>query len=385
MSTVEHHTSRYFTGMKVEVEIPLPDTRVFRDWAIINEVDEDLVSLQLSRDILPEGVSLRVGQVLTITSQSDGTSYDCRAFIVSKGYEQDLLLRFTSGLIYDKLREFYRVDVFLPIQFHLLDDQNPAAVKEQWEAQRKLRREEEAAKEKSRLEAKRIKLQSGERIRSQKNQDGGFADEPAILPEDTPQEAPQDNEYYESWGAVTTLAVNISGGGLRVFTNQKFNMDELVLLEAYVPSSRCIVDIIARVVFTSYSTSTEDEESDNVTGMQFVFIDEAARSAINTHIGSIQLKRIRQFKGFTDVEPITDIVESSQKKHYAYIDSIDDSAGTGNQEQIHKPKMQKMLLVLFFACVIGLLLFYFFGYSTIHPKNQIQDMFENSIRKIKGN
>jgi hypothetical protein len=371
--------------MKVEVEIPLPDTTVFRDWAIINEVDEDLVSLQLSRDMLPEGASLRVGQVLTITSQSDGTSYASRAFLVSKGYEQDLLLRFTSEMIYDKLREFYRVDVFLPIQFHHLEDQNPATVKEQWEAQRKLRREEEAAKEKSRLEAKRIKLQSEERIRSRKNQEGSFLDEPAILPEEKPQEVQQDNEYYESWGAVTTLAVNISGGGLRVFTNLKFNMDELILLEAYVPSSRCIVDIIARVVFTSDSNSAEDEKCDSVTGMQFVFIDEAACSAINTHISSIQLKRIRQFKGFSDVEPITDTVESSQKKHYAYIDSIDDSARANHQDQIHKPKMQKLLLVLFFAFVIGIMSFYFYGYSDNHPKNQIQDMFENSIRKIRGN
>lgn len=371
--------------MKVEVEIPLPNTRVFRDWAIINEVDEDLVSLQLSRDILPEGVSLRVGQVLTITSQSDGDTYACRAFLVSKGYEQDLLLRFTSGMIYDKLREFYRVDVFLPIKFHILDDQNPVTVKEQWEAQRKLRREEEAAKEQSRLEAKRIKLQKEERVRSQKNQEGCLLDEPVILMQDKHQEAQQDNEYYESWGAVTTLAVNISGGGLRVFTNQKFNMDELIMLEAFVPSSRCIVDIIARVVFTSYSTIPEDEKTDNITGMQFVFIDEAARSAINTHISSIQLKRIRQFKGFTDVEPIADIVESSLKKHYAYIDSIDDSVRTDHQDQIHKPKMQKMLLVLFFACVICLLFFYFYEYSANLPKNQIQDMFENSIRKIKGN
>jgi hypothetical protein len=385
MSTTEHQTNRYLTGMKVEVEIPLPNTKVFRDWAIVNEVDEDLISLQLSRDILPEGVSLRVGQILTITSQSDGNTYARRAFIVSKGYEQDLLLRFPREMIYDKLREFYRVDVFLPIKFHILDDQNPANVKEQWEAQRKLRREEEAAKEQSRLEAKRILLQTKELERSQKKMEGLFLDEQIILPQEKPQEEQQDNQYDESWGAVATLAVNISGGGLSVFTNQKFNMDELILLEAYVPSTRCIVDIIAQVVFTSYSNISEDEKTDNITGMKFVFIDEAARSAINTHISSIQLKRIRQFKGFTDVEPITDIDVSLQNKHYAYIDSIDDSVRKDHQDQIHKPKIQQVLLVIFVLSVICFLFFYFYEYSVTHPKSEIQEIFENSIRKYRGN
>ena len=102
MSDAGQYTSRYFTGMKVEVGIPLPDSKVFRDWAIISEIDEDLVSLQLSRDMLPAGVNLRVGQILTIRSESDGQAYSCRAFIVSKGYEQDLLLRLTGEIVFEE-------------------------------------------------------------------------------------------------------------------------------------------------------------------------------------------------------------------------------------------------------------------------------------------
>ncbi len=381
MNTTTHHTSRYFTGMKVEVKIPLPNSRDFRDWAIISETDEDLVSLQLSRDILPDGVTLRIGQVLTISSQSDGETYSCRAFIVSKGYEQDLLLRFTSETFSNELREFYRVDAFLPIRFHVLYDQNPANVKEMWEAQRKLRRDEEAAKDRVRLEAKRIALRTLERARALKIEDGDFPDGPDALQQDERNGEQQENTYYESWGNVTTLAVNISGGGLRIFTNQKFNIDELILMELYVPSSRQIVDIIARVVFTDCSSFAEDNSANISTAMQFVFVDESARSALNAHISSIQLRRIRHFKGFADVDPATRNASSSDK-HYAYIDSIGVSGEIDQQDQIHKLKIQKTILLVIVGCIVCLFCFYFYRYSIKHPKNEIQDIFENSIKKL---
>lgn len=378
MSTSEHHTTLYFIGMKVDVEIPLPNNKTFRDWAIINEIDEDLVSLQLSRDILPEGVNLRVGQVLTVTSQRDGTIHTCRAFIVSKGYEQDLLLRFKSETISNELREFYRVDAFLPIKFHLLHDQNPVNVKQQWEDRLKLRRDEEAARERNRLEAKRIKLRSEERAKELKILEGYFLVEPATLPQDKPQEEQQYNDYYDSWGEVTALAVNMSGGGLKIFTSQKFNLNELIMLETYVPSTESLIDCIARVVFTNYSDNTKDDKSQICTAMQFVFIDEIARSAINNHICSIQLRRIRQFKGFTDVEPATDNAVSSSDKHYAYIDSIDVSEKT---DPVQKYNSRQVLLVILFVSVICLLCFNIYSYGVKHHDKQIQEIFEKGINK----
>lgn len=381
MSLMAHHTPRYFSGMKVEVEIPLPNTRVFRDWAIISETDEDLVSLQLSRDILPDGVTLRVGQVLTVNSQTDGNKYSCRAFIVSKGYEQDLLLRFTSETIANEMREFYRVDAFLPLRFSILNDQNPANVREQWEAQRKLRRDEEAARERSRLESERIKLRMEERDRALKIEAGASPAETALSIVDRQNEALQDYQYYLSWGTVTTLAVNISGGGLRIYTDQKFYPDELVMLEAYIPSSRSIIDITARVVSTN---SGENEETGGSVAMQFVFIDESARSAINSHISNIQLKRIRQFKGFTDVEPATGNSIATSDKHYAYIDSISVSEKTDPQKQIKSTRVRYVVIAVVFFCVVGLLFSYFYRYVLEHPKSEIQKIFEKGIRKYGG-
>lgn len=387
MSDAGRYTNRYFSGMKVEVGIPLPNTKVFRDWAIIDEIDEDLVSLQLSRDMLPDGVNLRVGQILTIRSESDGQAYSCRAFIVSKGYDQDLLLRLTGEIVYDELREFYRIDAFLPIKFHTLDDQNPAIVKKQWEERRKQRLEEARIREQRRLDAKRERLWAEERARERKLLEGTFPDgQTGPFSTGKPREEPEDNPYYESWGSVTSVAINISGGGLKILTNQGFETDEFLLLEIFVPSLSCIVDIVARVVFSNHNDTAGDEGNCFNTGMQFVFIDERTRFAINSHVSGVQIRRIRQFKGFADVEPLNIYNAAIPDKHYAYAGGVDAGDEMDNSRQINRKKIiQQVVLGLFFVCVVGLLWFYFSAYVVKHPKNQIQDMFETGINKFKGN
>lgn len=380
MSDAGHYTSHYFTGKKVEVGIPLPNTKVFRDWAIINEIDEDLVSLQLSRDILPDGVNLRVGQILTIRSESDGQAHSCRAFIVSKGYDQDLLLRLTGEIVFDELREFYRIDAFLPIKFYTLHDQNPASVKKQWEERRKQRLEEERIREIRRLEAKRERARAEERARERKRQEGASPEEPAVpFPTGKPREEPEDNPYYKSWGSVTSVAINISGGGLKILTSQGFETDEFLLLEIFVPSLSCIVDIAARVIFSNRNESISDDGNCFNTGMQFVFIDERARFAINSHISGVQIRRIRQFKGFADAEPLS--IDTTDK-HYAYTGKIDADNEIADSSRFNRKKIiQYTILGLFLICVAGMLYFYFSAYAVKHPKNQIQDMFETGIRK----
>ncbi|GFE59713.1 PilZ-like domain-containing protein [Geobacter sp. AOG2] len=383
MSDAGHYTSRYFTGMKVEVGIPLPNTKVFRDWARINEIDEDLVSLQLSRDMLPAGVNLRVGQLLTIRSESDGQAHSCSAFIVSKGYEQDLLLRLTGEIVYDELREFYRIDAFLPIKFYALHDQNPANVKQQWEERRKQRREEERIRELRRLEARRERLRAEERAREQMLMEGASSvGQNGSFSNDGGREEPEDNPYYESWSSVTSVAINISGGGLKILTNQGFETDELLLLEIFVPSLSYIVDIVARVVFSDHNDTAGDDGNCFNTGMQFVFIDERARFAINSHVSNVQIRRIRQFKGFADVEPLNIDPLAIPDKHYAYAGSVDADNETDNSARISRKKIiQQVALGLFFIGIISILYFYFSAYAVKHPKNQIQDMFETGIRK----
>ena len=376
MSLNEQNTNPYSVGMKVEVDIPMPDNKTFRDWAIINEIDQDLVSLQLSRDLLPFGVNLRVGQMLTIRNETDFQVFIRRAYIVSKSVNQDLLLRLTGEILFDKLREFFRIDAFLPIRFHRLHDQNPVNVRQLWEDQKKQRQENEFKKE-------------NETALPETADEKYFSDEQAREPTSdiaavSAQDKEKDGEYYDPWGDISSIAVNISGGGLKISTDQKFESDELILLEIFVPSARRIMDVVARVIFSTPDETAEKTSDRFNTGLQFIFIDELTRSSISNHISNLQLQRIRQFKGFADVEPIKADSQVDLDKHYAYLDTLNAGDATKNPERGARKKLVQIALAALLVFVIGIICSYFSYYVITRPKNAIQNMFEAGIKKLRG-
>src|SRR5665647_270917 len=201
--------SRYFpVGKKVGVGIPLPNADVFKDWAIIHEIDEDLVSLQLSRDDLPEEVSLHYGQILELRGGSDENGYCCRAIVVSEGDARELLLRLIGEVVSDELREYYRIDAFLPIKYYVSREQNIDRLHKQWDERR----------------AHRLQL---EIEATDQRWGGSLPSKNATLPHErhhqdfvevandvnVPEQSPSKKESPDSWDTIIPLAANISGGG----------------------------------------------------------------------------------------------------------------------------------------------------------------------------
>lgn len=351
MSDVEQYAGSFSAGMKVGVGIPLPNAEIFNDWAIIHEIDEDLVSLQLSRDELPVRVSLHVGQILELRGGKEGNGYSCRAIIVSEGYAKELLLRLIGEIVSDELREFYRIDAYLPIKYYISKEQNPELLKKQWQIRREHRFEFDLS-------------------RKQRPWDSEFVDGAAELPQEKRQEDDDgDDDLFESWDTIIPLAANISGGGLRIMTHQAFDYGEYVLLEILVPAPRRIVDAVVRVVFANRNYAAgEDHEYFN-TGLQFVFIDERDRDSIINHISTVQLKRIRQLR------------EKYLFRAPLYADEED--AGQ-TEEGINWTELGKKILVwAAMISIVLLLINYFKHYAVEHPKNEIAEKFENELKKYR--
>jgi hypothetical protein len=350
MSDMDQYAVSFTAGMKVGVGIPLPNAEVFNDWAIIHDIDEDLVSLQLSRDQLPVRVSLHVGQILELRGGKEGNTYSCRAIIVSEGHAKELLLRLIGEIVSDELREFYRIDAFLPIKYYISPEQHPDILLKQWEKRREQRIDRELA-------------------RKQRRWDSEFVDGAAELPQEKRQEEDDsdDGQDDESWDTIIPLAANISGGGLRIMSHQGFEQGEFVLLEILVPAPRRIIDCVVRVVFANRNYAAGDDGEYFNTGLQFVFIDERDRDSIVNHISSVQLKRIRQLR-----------------EKYLYRSSLDmdeeesgPAAATINWVDIGK----KIFVWAVMIAIVVLLVTYFKNYAVEHPKNEIGEAFENALRK----
>lgn len=346
MGDFDQYANFFTSGMKVGVGIPMPNAEVFRDWALIHDIDEDLVSLQLSRDQLPVNVRLHVGQILELRGGQDGSGYSCRAIIVTEGDEREILLRLIGEIITDELREFYRIDAFLPIKYYIPNEQHLEILKDEWEARRWKRQEKELER----------KLQRW---------DGAIIGTSANLPQERHQEAPVEEDTDEAWDTIIPLAANISGGGIRVITHQHYEIGTILLLEMLVPGPRRIVDSVVRVVFATRNYAAGKDQEYYNTAMKYIYIDERDRDAIINHISTVQLKRIRQLR-----------------ERYLFRSAADDVEG----ELLSSGRRwvligRRAVFTLLFLAIMLIMILYFKHYSVQHPKNEIEETFEGGIRR----
>lgn len=361
MSDFEHY-SRYFSvGKKVGVGIPLPNADVFKDWAIIHEIKEDLVSLQLSRDILPVDVLLHYGQILELRGEIDKSGYCCRAIVVSEGDARALLLRLIGEVISDELREFYRIDAFLPIKYFVSHEQNVGTLHKQWKERRTYRKQLE------------------QEHKDQRWMNTGFPEEAPVLPQDELQEhvesvsedtvsAPQKfmKEADKSWDSIIPLAANISGGGLRITTHQGFEIGEYALLEIFVPTPPRVIDVVGRVVFANRNYAASGDGEYFNTGVQFVYLDERDRDAIVTYVSTIQLQRIRQLR-----------------ERYLFRGVLKNDADADVSVLAGVKTTTLILSIIAFMVIVAILSNYFWYYVHEHPKGEIQRTFEDGVKKYK--
>lgn len=361
MSDMELYSDYFPVGKKVGVGIPLPNTDVFKDWAIIHEIDEDLVSLQLSRDVLPVDVSLHYGQILELRGGSEENGYRCRAIVVSEGDARKLLLRLIGEIVSDELREFYRIDAFLPIKYFVSHEQNIDRLRKQWEERRAHRHQLETDHIDQRWNGE--VLPAGTELPHERLHDSLEAVDDYLAHD---QRAFME-ESNKSWDTIIPLAANISGGGLRIITHQGFENGEYALLEIFVPSPQRVIDVIGRVVFANRNYAAGSDREYFNTGVQFVYLDERDRDAIVNYISTIQLKRIRQLR---------------ERYLYRGVLENEERFDPSKRSAIRRSVTRKLLLLLF-VVMISLLASYIWYYAHEHPKGEIQRTFEDGIRKYR--
>ena len=361
MSDLELYSNYFPVGKKVGVGIPLPNADVFRDWAIIHAIDEDLVSLQLSRDVLPVDVSLHYGQVLELRGGNENNGYSCRAIVVSEGDARELLLRLIGEIVSDGLREFYRIDAFLPIKYFVSHEQNIGRLHKQWEERRARRQQLELEKKDHRWSGEALPADASlphERFHGSLK---------TVNSETAPEQSIAEEEAHDSWDTIIPLAANISGGGLRIITHQGFEEGEYALLEIFVPSPQRVIDVIGKVVFANRNYAAGSDREYFNTGVRFVYIDKRDQDAIVNYISTIQLKRIRQMR-----------------EGYLFRGTLDNSEQSGPFGRIGIRKTVTLTIsVLFFVLFVALLVNYFRHYVQEHPKGEIQRTFEEGIRKYR--
>ena len=253
--------ARYFQeGSRVRVGIPLEGGGWFPEWGAVATLDDDLLLVDLSRDQLPEEARLETGQTLNVGLPEQEQALTCRGVLVHvDGIEHRLALRLIEGVYPFEPREYYRQDVYLPLDYRLPLSQIEADVKLRWLERR--REMEFAAQipepgEPEELEDSREEI----RARLEKRKD-------------TPP-----------------VAANISGGGLRININQKLIVGQLIELSIYIPNVQHLVEIVGEVV----EVRDLPDQARFSTAIRYRMIDEADRDRLIGYISAQQLLQLSQ-------------------------------------------------------------------------------------------
>lgn len=349
MSESEQYARYFSAGMRVGVGIPLHTNELFRDWAIILVMEEDLVELQLSRDVLPTDVDLQTGKVLEIRCGKDGKGFRCSGVFLSEGETGSIHVKLTGDVNSNELREFYRIDAFLPFKIEKSREHNLDAVLKEWRS-RKQSRSEFETRRKEEFERKRKDLIF-------RTAQGEFDVEDG----DPGQTRVQDTEKLDlvddSWKEVMASAINLSGGGFRFVTAEHFELGDIVFQEIFLPTiPPRVMESVARVAFKNRNYAVKSDEEHFNIATQFLFIDERDRDAIVRHISNLELMRIRLLR-----------------QNYLLPDRFDE------RNFFTAFKMISVALILL-ASIIAISV-YFQRYTHSNIKNEIQETFESGIRK----
>jgi hypothetical protein len=314
---------QYFgTGLRVEVRFPRGQEEPFRDGAIISLMNEDLVKLQISRDVLPENVKTETGTVVDIRGGKEGSAHCCRAIIVEELDGTLLTVRLIGNVIPDEMREYFRIETYIPIRYRVEPDTPPEQIREQWHA---------------------IRYPSPQPVK-----DAPPLIHPAIDP------APPDK-------SAAPLAANLSGSGIRIRIHEELSTGALLPMELYLHLETLkMVPVVAEVVQVSPLRTREGDAPLFSTALRFICIDERDRDAVIRFISTEQLARLR-----------------SHHSGSVSISSLDYEAYSRQRS------VQRIVLVIGIILIFGAIAATLVFSRLNSPKGEIEQTFEREIEQYR--
>jgi len=351
MSEAEQYAQFFTQGLKITVCIPMDNNELFRDWAIVEELEEEILTLQLSRDELPAEVHLIPGIILDLRLGKDGAGYRCSSFFVGEVGTGKIIAHLTGDVGTSELREFYRIDLFLPFRCQFTEEQNLNVLIGKWRKKKQTRVADEAERREVYNEKHKellFRIAAGE-----------FDDEDREQVRNKQPAVEEFNPIDETWDDVNAGAINLSAGGFKFVSSDDFKIDEVIFIEMFIPSSPPrIMDCIARIVFKSMNYSFKDDRDHFNVALNFVLIDDRDRDAIVSHISHIESLRIRQKRQLPSLIP-----ESALNR-----------------------RISPLKRVILIALALGLIYYvstYIYDYTKREIRNEIQDTFGNAVKKYR--
>jgi hypothetical protein len=243
---------------QVDIGVQLTDNKFCEETAAIKFIRGDRHQLELYGKGLTHGAETEAGAKVVITSKEAWALCRCHAVLEKEVVGREMELRLISQVDVQQRREYFRLDVRIPVLYSVPSDQRLSSICEGWTAKRDA---------------------------------GGAATPPVMIPS---------GEGFKVVGwnngdvDVELCRVNLSGGGLRLKVTDYLSPGTLVNLEIFLPLNPArVIHAVGAVVRANEIQLNWDRHTYYSTSMEFKLIGEKDRETIISYIFNEQRNDLR--------------------------------------------------------------------------------------------
>jgi hypothetical protein len=241
----------------VTVGIQFSDNSFVEDSATILSINNDLLLLEMYGKGLPSHLISTKGLEVVVTSMEGWALYRCEAILEEPVTGRTISLRLLEDVEVKQRREYFRMDVMLPIAYALPSDQQRSTLFEEWETRKRLSQ--------NGLPPELVQLEEGFKVIN-----------------------------WEGHAQIDPLRVNLSGGGLRFKVRDSLTFGAMLLLDIFLPTPPLrVIHAVGSVIRSKELKLSVDRNRYYSTAMAFKFIENRDREAIISYIFNEQRNSLR--------------------------------------------------------------------------------------------
>ena len=262
MAETAHEYKKYFTNVQqVKVGIKLTDNKFLEVGGLVRFIEGDRLTLELLGTEPVEETAVAPGADVFITAWTGWSMFRCSAVLTQKIYSRRIFLRLTGPVIEKQTREYFRLDVSIPLCFVIPEKQLLTDIHEEWTTTRK--------------------LLSG-------------------LPCPVLQPCPDGFKLvrWNDQGVVMPQMVNLSGGGMRFKTPENVKPGTLVAINLFLPLvPPRVIHAVAETLRCNEIMLGREQGKNYITAMRFHFITDNDRETIIAFIFAEQRRLLSTHAG----------------------------------------------------------------------------------------
>lgn len=261
MAKPESYETHFKVEQQLKIAIRLSDSKYLYDNGVVREVHGNLLTIELFDEQTAKASTLNEGAQVVVSGWSSWALCRCDAKLEKKdGEKKELILKLQGKVDEQQRREFFRLDVFVPILYTVPEVQNLSDIDAQWQARLSMSQQ--------------------------------------VFPV---MASTKDGFKVVNWrghGDVPPQRVNLSGGGIRLKTSESFESGRMVNIDIFLPVvPPRVISVVAEALRSSEIMLTYEKGAHFTTAFRFHRLDEKDRETIISYLFGEQRQLLRTQKG----------------------------------------------------------------------------------------